>query len=62
MAEIRLSVNAITWIVTGILFGKNADTRPVLSLALLAWVLYIIFVYCITDSNPFLLDFGSSAW
>jgi len=35
----ELLANAICWIVAGILFGKNADTRPVLSLVLLAWTL-----------------------
>ncbi|KAF8799008.1 NicO-domain-containing protein [Phlegmacium glaucopus] len=35
----EISANVICWIVAGILFGKNADTRPVLSLALLAWTL-----------------------
>jgi hypothetical protein len=30
--------NAACWIVAGILFGRNPNTRPVLSLALLAWV------------------------
>ncbi|KDR82909.1 hypothetical protein GALMADRAFT_238556 [Galerina marginata CBS 339.88] len=35
----ELSANAICWIVAGVLFGKNSDTRPTLSLALLAWTL-----------------------
>jgi len=35
----EISVNALCWIVAGILFGRNPDTRPVLSLALLAWTL-----------------------
>ena len=34
----ELAVNAVCWIVAGILFGRNESTRPVLSLALLAWV------------------------
>ena len=48
--KFRLSVNTISWIVTGILFGKNADTRPALSLALLAWVHCSLFnLQCITS-------------
>ncbi|KAF8158078.1 high-affinity nickel-transport protein-domain-containing protein [Crassisporium funariophilum] len=35
----EVAANAICWTVAGILFGKNSDTRPVLSLALLAWTL-----------------------
>ncbi|KAK7048451.1 Nickel/cobalt efflux system [Favolaschia claudopus] len=31
--------NAVCWIVTAILFGRNPDTQPILSLALLAWTL-----------------------
>ncbi|KDQ25603.1 hypothetical protein PLEOSDRAFT_1011620, partial [Pleurotus ostreatus PC15] len=33
-----LSVNALLWAVAGILFGKDKNTQPILSLALLAWV------------------------
>ncbi|RDB18045.1 High-affinity nickel transport protein [Hypsizygus marmoreus] len=36
---LEISANAICWSVAGILFGRNKDTRPVLSLALLAWTL-----------------------
>lgn len=36
----ELLVNAVCWIVAGILFGRNEATRPILSLALLAWVSY----------------------
>ncbi|KAF7365122.1 Nickel/cobalt efflux system [Mycena venus] len=31
--------NALCWILTGIFFGRNPDTQPILSLALLAWTL-----------------------
>ncbi|KAJ6508663.1 NicO-domain-containing protein [Mycena sanguinolenta] len=31
--------NALCWIISGILFGRNRDTQPILSLALLAWTL-----------------------
>ncbi|KAJ7112859.1 NicO-domain-containing protein [Mycena crocata] len=34
-----LLVNAVCWIVAGILFGRKSDTQPLLSLALLAWTL-----------------------
>ncbi|KAJ8691743.1 hypothetical protein PTI98_011280 [Pleurotus ostreatus] len=34
-----LSVNALLWAVAGILFGKDKNTQPILSLALLAWTL-----------------------
>ncbi|KIM40857.1 hypothetical protein M413DRAFT_19048 [Hebeloma cylindrosporum] len=33
----ELAANAICWTVAGILFGRNSETRPTLSLALLAW-------------------------
>jgi hypothetical protein len=35
---LELFANALFWVVAGILFGRNADSRPVLNLALLAWV------------------------
>ncbi|KAI0802053.1 high-affinity nickel-transport protein-domain-containing protein [Irpex lacteus] len=35
----ELLVNAVCWIVAGILFGRNEATRPILSLALLAWTI-----------------------
>ena len=34
----ELLANVICWIATAILFGRSPDTRPILSLALLAWV------------------------
>ena len=34
----ELLVNAVCWIVAGLLFGRHRETRPILSLALLAWV------------------------
>ncbi|KAI0789798.1 high-affinity nickel-transport protein-domain-containing protein [Abortiporus biennis] len=34
----EIIANAVCWIVAGILFGRNSDTQPILSLALLAWV------------------------
>lgn len=34
----ELLVNAICWIVAGLLFGRHRETQPILSLALLAWV------------------------
>lgn len=34
----ELLANAVCWIVCGILFGRRAETRSILSLALLAWV------------------------
>ncbi|KAG5733763.1 Hydrogenase nickel incorporation protein hupN, partial [Termitomyces sp. T112] len=39
LAISELAANAICWIVAGILFGRNQDTRPILSLSLLAWTL-----------------------
>ncbi|KAF8895338.1 high-affinity nickel-transport protein-domain-containing protein [Infundibulicybe gibba] len=35
----EILANAICWIVSGIIFGSNRNTRPILSLALLAWTL-----------------------
>ncbi|KAA1469899.1 NicO-domain-containing protein [Dentipellis sp. KUC8613] len=35
----ELLANAVCWIVAGILFGRSADTQPILSLALLAWTI-----------------------
>ncbi|KAJ7448506.1 NicO-domain-containing protein [Mycena latifolia] len=32
-------VNAVCWIIAGILFGRHSDTQPLLGLALLAWTL-----------------------
>ena len=34
----ELAANAVCWIVAGLLFGRHQSTRPILSLALLAWV------------------------
>ena len=34
----ELLANALCWIIAGILFGRKESTRPVLSLAILAWV------------------------
>ena len=34
----ELAVNVVCWVVAGILFGRSQGTRPILSLALLAWV------------------------
>lgn len=34
----ELAVNAVCWILAGILFGRKQSTRSILSLALLAWV------------------------
>ena len=34
----ELLVNAVCWIVAGLLFGRHRETQPILSLALLAWV------------------------
>lgn len=36
----ELVVNAVCWIVAGLLFGRREETRGILSLALLAWVGY----------------------
>ena len=36
----ELAVNALCWVVAGILFGRKHSTRPILSLALLSWVSY----------------------
>ncbi len=43
----ELMMNVVCWIVAGILFGRSENTRPVLSLALLAWVstIYRKFLY-----------------
>lgn len=38
LVVLLLSVNALLWAVAGILFGKDKNTQPILSLALLAWV------------------------
>ncbi|KAH8104710.1 NicO-domain-containing protein [Cristinia sonorae] len=35
----ELLVNAVCWIVAGVLFGRKKDTQPILSLALLAWTI-----------------------
>jgi hypothetical protein len=38
LITIELFTNALFWVLAGILFGRNNDTRPILNLALLAWV------------------------
>jgi high-affinity nickel-transport protein len=38
LVTLELSTNAFLWVMAGILFGKNDNTRPILNLALLAWV------------------------
>ncbi|THH27572.1 hypothetical protein EUX98_g6615 [Antrodiella citrinella] len=35
----ELAANVVCWIVAGVLFGRQKDTQPVLSLALLAWTI-----------------------
>ncbi|KAI0333765.1 NicO-domain-containing protein [Cubamyces sp. BRFM 1775] len=35
----ELLANAVCWVVCAILFGRHAETRPILSLALLAWTI-----------------------
>ncbi|KAK7681581.1 hypothetical protein QCA50_015314 [Cerrena zonata] len=35
----ELIVNAVCWIVAGLLFGRRRETQPILSLALLAWTI-----------------------
>ena len=34
----ELLANVVCWITTAVLFGRTPGTRPILSLALLAWV------------------------
>jgi hypothetical protein len=38
LISLEVCSNALFWIMAGILFGRNDDTRPILNLALLAWV------------------------
>lgn len=38
LITLELFTNALLWVAAGILFGRDDDTRPVLNLALLAWV------------------------
>jgi len=35
----ELTANAVCWIAAGVLFGRSQNTRPILSLTLLAWTL-----------------------
>ncbi|KAI0822016.1 NicO-domain-containing protein [Trametes gibbosa] len=35
----ELLANAVCWVVAAVLFGRHAETRPLLSLALLAWTI-----------------------
>ena len=35
---LELFTNALFWVMAGVLFGKDSNTRPVLNLALLSWV------------------------
>ena len=38
LLTLELLTNALFWVAAGILFGRDNNTRPVLNLALLAWV------------------------
>lgn len=38
LIALELFANTLFWAVAGILFGRDSNTRPVLNLALLAWV------------------------
>ena len=38
LLTLELFMNALFWVIAGILFGRNNATLPVLNLALLAWV------------------------
>lgn len=38
LITLELFANALLWVAAGILFGRDDNTRPVLNLALLAWV------------------------
>lgn len=38
LISLELSTNALFWVMAGVLFGRNNGTRPILNLALLAWV------------------------
>lgn len=40
---LELFANALLWVIAGILFGRNDNTRPIMNLALLAWVRIPIF-------------------
>jgi nickel/cobalt transporter (NiCoT) family protein len=35
----ELAVNAVMWIVSGLLFGRDPEKRSILNMALLAWVI-----------------------
>jgi hypothetical protein len=48
---LELFMNALFWVVAGILFGSNNASRPVLNLALLAWVC-IILISNLYPSDP----------
>jgi nickel/cobalt transporter (NiCoT) family protein len=38
-------VNALFWVVAGILFGRREDTRDILSLAMLAWARTVYLIH-----------------
>ena len=61
----ELLANAICWVVCAILFGRNQNTRSILSLALLAWVRRLLRAIFVRTSHEkcdrhtgTLLDFG----
>jgi len=36
----ELAVNVAMWVVSGLLFGRDPARRPILNMALLAWVMF----------------------
>ena len=48
---LELLANALFWVVAGVLFGRDNTTRPVLNLALLAWVCIPNFLVSLQSLN-----------
>ena len=54
LITLELFANASFWVAAGILFGRDDNTRPVLNLALLAWVCITYFNLCSQSLNAIL--------
>jgi hypothetical protein len=59
---LELFTNALFWVIAGVLFGRNNATRPVLNLALLAWVCMLnLHIGALSQVNILSTDPGAEA-
>lgn len=48
----ELVANAVCWVIAGLLFARNQDTRSIMNLALLAWVCVSFLAAVIASNAP----------